>query len=57
MPDEELVAALSVAAGRGHLRCARMLVDRLVQAWLDAHQLGRKPTGIHDLDYSLAGSA
>jgi hypothetical protein len=54
LPAADLAAALCNAAGRGHLQCARLLIDRIV---LDAYQFGHKPAGNRDLDNSLAFAA
>jgi hypothetical protein len=56
---EDLAAAICNAAGRSHLQCARLLLDRVAQACLDPHvAIGLdNPNANQGLDYSLAYAA
>jgi uncharacterized membrane protein YgcG len=55
LPAWDLAAA--IAASRGHLRCARLLVDKVVQAWINPHASQHDPNANKDLDSCLAAAA
>jgi hypothetical protein len=55
--SSQLSVAFSNAACRGHLECARLLVDRIVQAYKDDERVSEHKESIKEVNSSLAAAA
>jgi hypothetical protein len=55
--SSQLSIAFSSAACRGHLQCARLLVDRIVQAYNDDKRASGHERSIQEVNASLAAAA